>query len=117
MKSASKIGSRTSFAAALDHAIAHARDAQRALPSVGLGDGHPPRRARPVAPRLQGRLDRVRKAVTAPRGRCDIFYAHTVHARRSAVNADLVPGGRQNVAPVSPVAQRVKPILPAPASP
>ena len=52
-----------------------------------------------------------------PRGRCDIFYAHTVHARRSAVNPDLVPGGRQNVAPVSPVAQRVKPILPAPASP
>lgn len=95
----------------LDQTITHGGNAQGAFSAAGLGDAHPPHRSRPVAPRLQGLSYSVQEGVDAPWGGDHILDVHTVHARRSVVGGDLIPGSLEHVVPVYAVIQRVKPVV------
>jgi hypothetical protein len=73
----------------LRHAILDARDAQRSLPPIGLGDEHTPHRLRPVALFEQFRLKFTEELLHSPRH--DGLDGFAVDPRRAAIAAHLLP--------------------------
>jgi hypothetical protein len=73
----------------LRHAILDARDAQRSLPPIGLGDEHTPHRLRPVALFEQFRLKFTEELLHSPRR--DGLDGFAVDPRRAAIAAHLLP--------------------------
>ena len=92
----------------LHDAVPHRGDAQRALPSIRLGDHLQPHRSRSVGLLRQALMQLRQKAVHAPGGVQHILDADAVHTRRTTVHGHLVPGRREHVWPRDPIVQCVE---------
>ena len=93
----------------LDDPITHAGDAQRALPSIRLGDHLQPYRLRAVAFGFQGLAQFLQVALAPAGGVLDVLYANTIHTGCTVVGGHLAPCRRKHVGPRDPVIPGVEP--------
>ncbi len=93
----------------LCHAVPHRRNAQRAEPTIRLGNVDAAHRLRAIRPRPQRLRKVVEKCGHAARPRLDSIQRDTIDTRRTVICPHPPPRRLQDVAPVDTVHQGVEP--------